>query len=204
MLQSQNNSKPDFDIAEHLARELRLMQPQNDLALDVMIMEFDREIYFETFENYAMLTGKPLEKLTNYGIIKNGYTVKCGNIYIVFYHETPFISRRLNWTLAHEVGHIYLNHQNDGSIEEVEAHWFAAELLMPTPIITEILRRGRELTDFSLMKLFDVSFEAASKKVSSYNRMPFKSMYLYDDFMEKYNDEIELIIQQRKPGVMSV
>lgn len=35
MLPSQNNSKPDFNTAENLAREVRLMQPHSDLALAV-------------------------------------------------------------------------------------------------------------------------------------------------------------------------
>ncbi len=195
MLYTTNDSKPDFDAAERLARELRLMQPNDDFALDVLKMDFDREIYFETFENYAKLVGISADELTNFGQIKDGYTVKHKNAYIIFYYEAPFISPRLNWTLAHEIGHIYLNHSEDGEIEEIEAHWFAAELLMPIPIILNLCRKIH-VDNYVLEDLFCVSFEASLKRIDSLNRMCAFSTYLQDDFNYKYNGRIQGIVNK--------
>lgn len=188
----QNNSKPNFDMAEHLARELRLLQPHSNLALNMLEMDFDRDIYFETFENYVELTRISTEELTNFGRLDDGYTIKCGNTNLILYHKTRNISPRLNWTLAHEVGHIYLNHRKDSDIEEVEAHWFAAELLMPIPIILNLCK-GMRVSNSVLEDLFCVSPNAALKRIDSLNRMCAFSTYLQDDFDNKYVESIKKV-----------
>ncbi len=191
--------KPDFDRAEKIARELRLMQPYNNLALNVRLMEFDRNIHFETFENYSAITQTPLEILTKGGRLFDGYTIKKnGNIYLILYYGSNSNSSRLNWTLAHEIGHIYLGHECDGDIQEIEANWFAAELLMPIPIIYEICRNVCKVSAETLVYIFDVSYQAAYKKIDSMNRMCGFLTYLQEDFQEKYGQIIQLLFAPKE------
>lgn len=188
------DSKPNFDKAESLARELRLIQPGNSFSLNVEKLEFDRDVCIDTFENYAAITNCDVSELTGNNRLIDGYTIKRGNVNIILHKEIARFEPRLNWTLAHELGHIYMGHTKDGANEEIEAHWFASELLMPTPLIYELVDRGKIVTNITLVDLFSVSHMAAHKKVSSLNRMPQKTEYLYNDLIERYSDEIDRCI----------
>ena len=91
-------------------------------------MDFDKPIIIDTYENYARLTGITVEMLSPAEPLKDGYTIISKDLYVVLYNDEILNQEHLNWTLAHEIGHIYLNHDKDGPKQEVEAHWFAAEL----------------------------------------------------------------------------
>ena len=47
-------------------------------------------------------------------------------------------SARKSWTIAHEIGHILLEHVDDGRVSEIEANFFAAELLMPEEVLSAL------------------------------------------------------------------
>lgn len=187
--------KPDFDKAEHRARLLRIAQSNSDLTLDVRKMEFDLPIIIDTFQNYASLTGISLSKLSPCNGLKDGYTIIAKGVYVVLYDDRHTYGReRLNWTLAHEIGHIYLGHKQDGKNEEVEAHWFAAELLSPEPIIKEVAERlseyGIPVKAFDLSFMFSLSKAAASKRIASINKKYMWDLTYAEQLIEKYDDAI--------------
>lgn len=187
--------KPDFDKAEHLARELRLQQNGSGLALKVSEMVFDKPIIIDTFENYASITNTTLSSLTLDGLLVDGYTIHKNGVYIILFSCHSGYNERLNWTLAHEVGHIYCGHTSDNQIEEVEAHWFAAELLAPEIIIREIAKNrskvNRRLDVYDIQDIFFISYEAASKRINSLNRKCTWSIYLEEKTIDKYRTSIE-------------
>lgn len=115
-----------------------------------------------------------------------------GKYYIVYDDVLVNSDARISWTIMHEIGHIILGHLTDfgetaldrgGLTEkkygvlEIEAHYFAAEFLMPT----SLLKFFSEITIDEMVLLFGVSEEAARKK---YNRV-FQATYMpasaYDD-----------------------
>lgn len=98
-----------------------------------------------------------------------------GMYYIVYDDVNINSPDRISWTIMHEIGHIILGHLvefdetalNRGGMNgqqygvlEVEAHYFAAEFLMPTAI----LRYFNGITVNEIALLFGVSDEAAKKK----------------------------------------
>ncbi len=198
-----NSSEPNFTKSETLAKELRMLQLSSNLALNVLEMEFDRYIYFDTFENFAKTCNIPLNILTMGGMLSDGYTIRLkGQKNIILYYEKNKGKPRLNWTLAHEVGHIYFNHNEDGDTQEVEAHCFAAELLMPSSILLRITRKANITPDI-ISKTFFVSTEAASNKIKTFRRGGIGSTYLNRELSEKYNQQINDIISQYKKSVSS-
>lgn len=116
-----------------------------------------------------------------------------GKYYIVYDDVTINSPDRISWTIMHEIGHVILGHLvefgetalNRGGITneqygvlEVEAHYFAAEFLMPTAI----LKYFNGITVDEIALLFGVSDIAAGKK---YKRV-FEATYLpYDRYEEK-------------------
>lgn len=192
---------PNFQKAEMLARELRLMQPSNKFTLYPEELEFDRNITIDTFEHYSEVTACSISTITLDGEISDGYTVILdkdnANIsYVILFHEKDKGSPRTLWTILHEIGHIYLGHKRDGKIEEIEAHWFAAEFLMPIPLISQLIKRINVITTDMLCSLFSVSENAGLKKISSMGRMYKWSDYLYDDFIEKYSVAIDEYVSE--------
>jgi Zn-dependent peptidase ImmA (M78 family) len=82
------------------------------------------------------------------------------------YNEKHSIHRQ-RFTVAHEIGHLLLGHTSDSFIldfysrnpEEIEANQFAAELLMPLPMLKEDLSGGKKDVKF-IAERYNVSEEA--------------------------------------------
>lgn len=84
------------------------------------------------------------EAVTNYQSDQNVYLMQI-NLNNTRYPFDTSASRRLNFTIAHEIGHIMLNHlkvprslktKDDIKLEECEANEFAGQLLMPDKLLS--------------------------------------------------------------------
>lgn len=78
----------------------------------------------------------------------DAFTVVCGEGkergYMVCYRAGGNPAR-LNFTLAHELGHIILRHEGKSDVEEKEADCFASHLLCPEPMLEEMRECGVEI-----------------------------------------------------------
>ncbi|MCL2634712.1 MAG: ImmA/IrrE family metallo-endopeptidase [Oscillospiraceae bacterium] len=186
---------------ENKARELLIKQNITGFAIDVTKLQFNKTVIFDTFEGYAQAAGIPdlfSEKF------KDGCTLIKGDIHIILTHEphpqsfhrhspkNRSCANRLNWTLAHEAGHVVLGHRWDGEREEREAHCFAAELLMPELILLELSNRlKRKLDIYEVSRLFNVSESASAARLAQFERKNLYSAYLRKELLKKYKDLIE-------------
>jgi Zn-dependent peptidase ImmA (M78 family) len=190
-----NTDGPDFDTAEQKARDLRLIQKSDSLSLDVRTMEFDLPIVIDTYQHYAELTGITVERLEPDKSLQDGYTIIDDDIYLVLYNADVSNSEHLNWTLAHEVGHIYMGHESDGKIQEIEAHWFAAELLAPESLIRSMAHKTRVRCD-TLQYIFGLSFTAANKRIDGLNRKCAWQTYKEHELIAKYKETMDNYINR--------
>ena len=101
-------------------------------------------------------------------------------VYVIFYNDLIFPKSRILFSIIHEIGHFYMNHDCNALCNlskscpdvfhalynkyELEANFFAAELLMPDIIIKTLIKRGCKLSEDFLIEKFGVSNEAASIK----------------------------------------
>ena len=97
----------------------------------------------------------------NFGDKVSGVLVSIGNkATIGFNPEHAWVRRR--FTIAHELGHLYIGHTCNGwdinSNKEIEANQFAAELLVPLMFIKKDFAKQRDLNE--LAKRYVVSKEA--------------------------------------------
>lgn len=99
--------------------------------------------------------------------------------YIIFYNERAYESRK-KWSIAHEMGHFYLGHNLDSkniseelrSKQEIEANFFAAQLLMPDAVIWKLVDLYHlEINEKFLEMKFAVSAEASRKRLETLNKM---------------------------------
>ncbi|ADZ82514.1 ImmA/IrrE family metallo-endopeptidase [Cellulosilyticum lentocellum] len=180
------SNKPNFKLCEKLATKLLAMQNIDSSKIDIMNLNYDKTIIFDTIQNYAKLTFTPIEKFINPNtqLLSEGCCVPIkenGNeIYLILYNDKSQSDEHLNWTLAHEIGHIYMGHKYDSEIQEIEAHFFAAQLLMPEYVIYKMSTLGTVNVD-DIYTMFNVSLQAAQKRLNTYR----KKHYIN----KTYNDE---------------
>jgi Zn-dependent peptidase ImmA (M78 family) len=132
-------------------------------------LELKNNIKFSTFERYSEITKIPIEDLTSAERLKDGFTVKHDRGFLILYDSNAekWYPQRLRFSLAHELGHIYLGHDSDGYTEEIEANNFASHLLAPDAVLERVLRRFDSAEIEATRNTFGLSWEAAEIKVNN-------------------------------------
>ena len=97
---------------------------------------------------------------------EDGFSVEktAGEWYIYYNDEKGY--RRINNTIMHEIGHIVLDHTEDSELAEKEVNFFAKYALVP-PVLVHKLEINSPL---QIVRLFDVSFEAAKYAFDYYQK----------------------------------
>lgn len=193
--------RPDFEKCTRLATELLAKQNFNDTLISVRKLKYDKSIHIDTIQNYCKITNTSLDCFINSKthILKEGCTIIYDGIYIVLYNEKYQSLEHLNWTLAHEIGHIYLDHKIDEKIEEIEAHYFAAQLLMPEYTIFQMKNKYKNISNKDIYMLFNVSFPAAKKRLNTMNKKSlFQGGSKHISIWEKQEKYIDFYFNYRK------
>ncbi len=119
------------------------------------------------------------EEAVKYKILKfayndfDGKTIYINGVYFIIYNSKHIMGRR-RWTIAHELGHIFLAHEEQNRVNEAEANYFAKELLMPMAV----------LTNMGVTSVKDVCKVCNVSNIASENRQKdFKRHY---EFRSKY------------------
>lgn len=164
----------NFEKCTELATQLLYKQDLKNRVLNIQNLDYgEKTIIFDTIQNYALLTGRSLQDFLSEdkNILKDGCTLVLGNnTYLILYNAKINYWEHLNWTLAHEIGHIYLQHLEDGPAEEIEAHYFAAQLFMPEYSILMMSKEHGVINSNDLIEIFGVSPEAAAKRINTMNK----------------------------------
>ena len=152
------------------AAGLLLEQRLRSLFIDVRKLQLPWPVLFSSYGDFCRETKMTIAQIDAGGRMPDGCAILHGHggeeRYIILYNEKQG-SRRRNFTLAHEIGHICLGHKDDGEKWEAEANAFAAELLMPLALVREMERRvGRLPLPEELCTVFNLSIKAASLAVS--------------------------------------
>ena len=94
--------------------------------------------------------------------------------------------------------HHKLNDSSNYQIQEIEANFFAAQLLMPEQIINELIKRGKRISKENLILWFVVSEQAAIKRLDTLRKIDF-SKRNYDE-----KDMDEMIVTKYKTFIDSI
>ena len=100
------------------------------------------------------------------------------------------MNERKKFSLGHEFGHYMMNHdlnnKSDYSLYEVEANFFAAQLLMPEQVMNELRRRGMQITQEYLQRWFGVSKSAAKKRIETLRKVDYTHRTDEEKEMDNY------------------
>ena len=85
----------------------------------------------------------------------------------IFFNDESRTYQRINNTIMHEIGHYALGHTQEGDDDEKEseANFFAKYALAPPPLIHAVCSK---VTVESIMKMFDISYQAAGHALRYY------------------------------------
>jgi len=107
--------------------------------------------------------------------------------YLMVYDDRIKNEQRIRWTIAHELGHIFIGHfvdfdktattrgglsENEYGVLEVEAHYFAAAFLTPMIILKKI--RACRIPE-GIQEICNVSGDAAYKRYQELYKLPIRS-----------------------------
>lgn len=164
-----NFEKPNFELARSKAYELLINQKGVSIGMKAESINIpNKEIIFDTLQNYCNATGSKIEDMTCNGKIKYGLNIGLNNNTHLILHNSEIFSKQCqNWTKIHEIAHICIEHEKDEKKEEVEANFFVSCFLMPDCIIRTLKDRGCKIDIDFLMRYFNVSKEAATKKINT-------------------------------------
>lgn len=188
--------KPNYNKAEHLARQLILKQRYSAFNIDPKCLVLSKNIIFESFQNYSTKVWMNSPFIVGRNLLDSGCLLKYKGINLILYNDT-IKKERLKWTLAHELGHVLLEHKKDTSVEEIEANCFATELLMPQIVMLELncLIDGR-LDARIVCDMFGVSKTAARKRCdalanrfASYRRSESPILGVYEQAFTSFKNE---------------
>lgn len=164
---------------------LLLRQRLYSLRFDITKLSFDRDIRFDTIQHYCSVTKASYRELVSNRDTRDGVTLVYARngrpYYLILYNSDTDHTGRRRFTLAHELGHIHLNHATDGPREEADADAFASQLLMPRILGAQLLSLWKNaLTPDDLANTFGVSRGAAVHGMRKL-REPFR--YTEEDYL---------------------
>lgn len=194
------DSKPNFQLAYKKANEI--------LVSSKIIFKFP---YSTTalIKEQSNIACRKFSKAHKYDVdieafgSKSALIMNLDDNYIIFYNQEE-CPERVKFSILHEFGHKRNNHVFKYSSEEIygkyelEANYFAAQLLMPEQIIREFQKRGKRIDKNFLINTFGVSETAAEKRRSTLNKITWERSQKekeYDDIiLNKYITWINSIV----------
>ena len=158
--------QPDYDRAATAACRVLLRLKVDSLPVRPLeMLRRCQDTYLCTFDQAADvmdLTNEELERLAAGADACTFRETAGGRERYVVCYRTGGNPARLNFTLAHELGHIVLRHREEDPAAEAEADCFASHLLCPEVVVKLAACRSAEL----LAQLCYVSRPAAERAMA--------------------------------------
>ena len=162
----------------------RLLAAQKAIGTGVWVkdLSFDIPIHFDTFTHYSSVcNGVRIPTC-------EGCTIKAGGVALVLYSGGWNVGR-INYTLAHEIGHIILGHDGTKSYEEVYANRFASALTIPFAPLRALGKVGKE----QVAEFFGCSVSAASvalERADVFTEFDSDILKLYAHKLDRYRESV--------------
>ena len=177
-------SSIDFDNITSKAYETLIIQETLFFPLDIFNIKLNKDIIIISFDEMANRSNTNYETIKELADGADAFKRDYGEMTFIIYDNRIKSNGRKRWSIAHEYGHIVLNHKKQCGQNEVEANFFAANLLLPQCVLKELVSKRGDITKDYLQNKFSISEEAAEKYLSRINGRGF------DYFKNEYDDII--------------
>lgn len=159
---------PDFDRAQNTATRFLLQQELDSLYIDIRKLKLPPNTFTESMQKFCLMTGASIGELRN--INEGACLLKQDGCIIILYDDEIPNEQRKHWGIAHELGHALLGHISDDRDSEIEAHFFAAQIVAPEIVLWDICKRKGSLSSSDLCLSFNMSAESATKRIQTMKR----------------------------------
>ena len=166
-------SKPDFQKARILANEiLTVSDCIKDFPFNMIdLIEEQSDIQCCSYKKAMRLYGIDIKVFGSQSAILFEQQGRA----LLFFNQDE-VDYRIRFSLAHEFGHYLFNHRLNVTDEvyqreEIEANFFAGQLLMPEQIISALQSRYVKIDVDYLKRIFGVSADAAERKIRTLKRV---------------------------------
>lgn len=176
--------KINFDYIISKAYEILILQKNLNFPIDVFNLKTNFNVKILSFSELSNISGYSINDIIKLSDGSDAFKYEKDNVVLIVYNDKIKNSNRIRWSIAHEYGHIILNHKDQADQNEIEANFFAANLLLPRCILKE-LKSKRDYIDINyLQNKFSISKEASEKFFSNINSRGFEF------FQNEYDDII--------------
>ncbi|WP_461206106.1 ImmA/IrrE family metallo-endopeptidase [Clostridium sp. DL1XJH146] len=121
--------------------------------------------------------------------------------YVIYYNDTKQNHHLDRFTIAHELGHIFLEHHHNANTDillrknisksqydkyEKEANCFARNVLSPIPLVDRITNLSHQRSIIELSEAFDISYLAATTRRDLYSADSYRMTSSYYSYFNNY------------------
>ncbi len=174
MMNYSNKKKPNFKKALKIA---------NDILISSYVINSFPFSIIKVIKEKTKIACRSYSHAAMFGVDINDFGSKDAIYFdydglgIIFYNEKIPWKERQRFSLNHELGHYLMEHDLNNKemydTYEVEANFFAAQMLMPEQVINELVRRGQIVNEENLVLWFNVSKKAARKRLETLRQIDF-------------------------------
>ena len=192
------NNTPDYFTATNKAYEILIQVYPFRLETDIFqILSSFPNVTVRTYTDWAKRFGLSFEKTLDELPSEHGFTLRDRATHFqISYNEKKDVST-IKFTLAHELGHIVMNHFKDNDTARKEASCFARNLLCPIPVIdelniktisdlTSVFGVGELMAEISLKHFESDRYYIRNGLYSNIRTQASAYMYGYDSVAEMY------------------
>ena len=139
-----NDRQPDYARAAGLACRVLLRQPVLRLPVSLgKVIAASPGIRLKTYGQFCRERGLNREDFASWAVSAHGFTLRRGSRAVILYNEEKALPT-IRFTIAHELGHLFLLHRRDDQVDQLEANCFARHLLCPAPAARLLGLTGEE------------------------------------------------------------
>lgn len=195
--------KIDFDNIQKTAWKVLMDYTNDEIPIDVFqIIKKIPNLKLKTYQRLSEITEYSLTEIIHASQSNDGALWYISGVYIIAYNKN-MDAKRTRFTIAHELGHYFLNHLNlsqrnilarnpylsDSKYNqyEHEANFFAKHLLIPFPTMSYIIEETNHINVDMIEHIYDVNFQPAHIVINNLQRSGFiTGGVLADQVKNKY------------------
>lgn len=165
--------KPRWKEVYAKANEFLVLSREID-SFPFSTTKFIKELADISFCSFSDARIKGIEP-TDYGS-DSAFLSRLNGRHIIFFNDGN-VKYRIQFSILHEFAHFILKHDYDTideelyGIQEAEANYFAAQMLMPEQILRKLVDLDVYVNSKFIMEKFAVSEEAAIKRIDTLNKI---------------------------------
>lgn len=181
------NKEPNYALAQLLAYETVKNSTQSALPISIKkIIRSFPNLHIQKYTVFAKERYLTLNEVFHFANSEEGCLwMRTDGTYLILYNDTIDNTGRVRFTLAHELGHYVLKHNEktgktllsryslsdeEYDLFEKEANYFAKRLLAPIPLVDLYLEKWTKIQPSNIEFAFDTSYTVANHVINGLNK----------------------------------